>query len=374
VTDDPSWGPGTRAVRAGLDAAGQGEPLLAGPVLAAPYHLQGPADASPYAYGRDANPTWTRLEAALGELEGGDSVVFASGMAAMSAVLLGRLERGDVLVAPHDGYPGVRLLAAEYLTPRGVEVRFVRTDTGQITAAAPGATLVWVETPANPGLEVCDVAAVAEAAHAAGALLGVDNTVATPLGQRPLHLGADFSMLSATKTLGGHSDLLLGAVSVHDAALAADLRRWRTRAGAIPGPLEAWLLHRSLATLELRLERQSANALAVSRFLQGRPEVGDIRHPGLDGHPGHGAAARQMRRFGALVGFTLASAERAQAFLGALELVAEATSFGGVHSTAERRGRWGTDAVAEGFIRFSAGCEDADDLVADVAHALDVTR
>jgi cystathionine gamma-lyase len=374
VTDDPSWGPGTRAVRAGLDAAAQGEPLLGGPVLAATYHLQGPADASPYAYGRDANPTWTRLEAALGELEGGEAVVFASGMAAMSAVLLARLERGDVLVAPHDGYPGVRQLAAEYLTPRGVEVRFARTDTDEITAAAPGATLVWVETPANPGLEVCDVAAVAEAAHAAGALLGVDNTVATPLGQRPLDLGADFSMLSATKTLGGHSDLLLGAVSVRDAALAADLRRWRTRAGAIPGPLEAWLLHRSLATLELRLERQSANALAVAHFLQGRPEVGNIRHPGLDGHPGHGAAARQMRRFGALVGFTLASAERAQAFLGALELVAEATSFGGVHSTAERRERWGTDAVAEGFIRFSAGCEDADDLVADLARALDVSK
>jgi cystathionine gamma-lyase len=374
VTDDPSWGPGTRAVRAGLDAPAQGEPLLSGPVLAAPYHLQGPADASPYAYGRDANPTWTRLEAALGELEGGDSVVFASGMAAMAAVLLARLERGDVLVAPHDGYPGVRHLAAEYLSPRGVEVRFVRTDTDEIRAAAPGATLVWVETPANPGLEVCDVAAVAEAAHAAGALLGVDNTVATPLGQRPLDLGADFSMLSATKTLGGHSDLLLGAVSVRDAALAADVRRWRTRAGAIPGPLEAWLLHRSLATLELRLERQSANALAVAGFLQGRLEVSNVRHPGLDEHPGHGAAARQMRRFGALVGFTLASAQRAQGFLGALELVAEATSFGGVHSTAERRGRWGTDAVAEGFIRFSAGCEDADDLIADVARALDVTK
>src|SRR3954463_9246475 len=352
---------GTRAVHAGLDPAAPGEPLLAGPVLAAPYHLQGPADASPYAYGRDANPTWTRLEAALGELEGGDSVVFASGMAAMAAVLLARLERGDVLVAPHDGYPGVRHLGAEYLSPRGVEVRFVRTDTDEITAAAPGATLVWVETPANPGLEVCDVAAVAEAAHAAGALLGVDNTVATPLGQRPLDLGADFSMLSATKTLGGHSDLLLGAVSVRDAGLAEGLRRWRTRAGAIPGPFEAWLLHRSLATLELRLERQSDNALAVARFLQGR--LDDVRHPGLDGHPGASAAARQMRRFGPLVGFSLPSAEQAQAFLGALELVAEATSFGGVHSTAERRGRWGTDAVPEGFIRFSAGCEDAPDLL-----------
>jgi cystathionine gamma-lyase len=362
-------------VRAGLGPAAQGEPLLAGPVLAAPYHLQGAADASPYGYGRDANPTWTRLEAALGELEGGaEAVAFASGMAAMSSVLLARLERGDVLVASGDGYPGVRQLAAEYLTPRGVEVRLVPTDTQAVLAAAPGAALVWVETPANPGLEVCDVPAVAAVARAAGALLAVDNTLATPLGQRPLDLGADFSMLSATKALGGHSDLLLGAVSVRDAGMAADLRRWRTRAGAIPGPFEAWLLHRSLATLELRLERQSSNALALARFLRDRPEVSDVRHPGLDGHPGHDAAVRQMRRFGALVGFSLESAEQAQAFLGALELVAEATSFGGVHSTAERRARWGTDAVSEGFIRFSAGCEDEADLLADVERALAAVR
>jgi len=142
--------------------------------------------------------------------------------------------------------------------------------------------------------------------------------------------------------------------------------------GAIPGPFEAWLLHRSLPTLELRLERQSSNALALARFLRNRPGVSDVRHPGLDGHPGHAAAARQMRRYGPLVGFTLASAEHAQAFLGALELVAEATSFGGVHSSAERRARWGTDAVAEGFIRFSAGCEDEVDLLADVERALAV--
>jgi cystathionine gamma-lyase len=366
------WGPGTRAVRAGLDPAVPGEPLLAGPVLAAPYHLPGPADASPYGYGRDANPTWTRLEAALGELEGAEAVAFASGMAAMSAVLLARLERGDVLVASRDGYPGVRQLAAEQLTPRGVDVRLVPTETEALLAAAPGATLVWVETPANPGLEVADIAAVAKAAHAAGALLAVDNTLATPLGQRPLDLGADFSMLSATKTLGGHSDLLLGAVSVRSVELAAGLRNWRTRAGAIPGPFEAWLLHRSLATLELRLARQSSNALALARFLSERPEVSDVRHPGLDGHPGQAAAARQMRRYGALVGFTLESAEHAQAFLSALALVAEATSFGGVHSTAERRARWGTDAVAEGFIRFSAGCEDEADLLADVGSALAV--
>jgi cystathionine gamma-lyase len=373
MTDKPRGlrkgaGWGTRAVRAGLDPAAQGEPLLAGPVLAAPYHLAGAADASPYGYGRDANPTWTRLEAALGDLEEAETVAFASGMAAMSAVLLARLGPGDVLVASGDGYPGVRYLADEYLTPRGVDVRLVPTATDAFAAAAYGATLLWLETPANPGLEVADIAAVAATAHAVGALLAVDNTLATPLGQRPLDLGADLSMLSATKTLGGHSDLLLGAVSVRDAALAEDLRRWRTRAGAIPGPFEAWLLHRSLATLELRLERQSTNALAVARLVAGR--LDDARHPGLNGHPGAAAAARQMRRFGALAGFSLPSAEQAQAFLGALELVAEATSFGGVHSTAERRARWGTDAVPEGFVRFSAGVEDTEDLLADVERAL----
>jgi cystathionine gamma-lyase len=373
MTDKPGGrrkgaGWGTRAVHAGLDAAAQGEPFLAGPVLAAPYHLAGAADASAYGYARDANPTWTRLEAALGDLEEAETVVFASGMAAMSAVLLGRLRPGDLLVASGDGYPGVRQLADEYLAPEGVTVRLVPTATDAFTAAAEGAALLWVETPANPGLEVADIAAVAVAAHDAGALLAVDNTLATPLGQRPLDLGADFSMLSATKSLGGHADLLLGAVSVRDAVLAHDLRRWRTRAGAIPGPFEAWLLHRSLPTLELRLERQSTNALVIARLLADR--LDDVRHPGLDGHPGAAAAARQMRRFGALVGFSLPSAEQAQAFLGALELVAEATSFGGVHSSAERRARWGTDAVPEGFIRFSAGVEDTEDLLADVERAL----
>ena len=198
---------------------------------------------------------------------------------------------------------------------------------------------------------------MAAAAHAAGALLAVDNTLATPLGQRPLDLGADISMLSATKTLGGHSDLLLGAVSVRDAGLAEDLRRWRSRAGAIPGPFEAWLLHRSLATLELRLERQSDERARASpaSWRAGSTTSGT---PGSTATPAPRRPRARCAASAALVGFSLPSAERAQAFLGALELVAEATSFGGVHSTAERRARWGTDAVPEGFIRFSAGCED----------------
>jgi cystathionine gamma-lyase len=362
-------GPSTRAIHAGRPAAEQGAPLLPGPVLAAPYHLRGDADASPYGYGRDANPTWTALESAFGALDGGETVVFGSGMAAVSAAVLARLRPGDVMVATEDGYPGIRKLASDRLVPAGIAVRLVPTETEAVVAAVRGASLVWVETPSNPRLRSCDVRAVAAAAHGAGALLAVDNTLATPLGMQPLALGADFAVTSATKLVSGHSDVLLGAVSVRDPALAAGLRSWRTQVGAIAGPFEAWLTHRSLATLGLRLERASANALAVARALRERDDVLEVMHPADDP-----VAVAQMSAFGPLVGFTLPSAEAAAAFLDACTLVAEATSFGGVESTAERRARWGTDAVPEGFIRFSAGCEDTEDLVADVRSALDAAR
>lgn len=367
MTDgEPGLGPGTRAVRAGLPAARDGEPLLPGPELAAPYHLTGPVDAAPYGYGRYSNRSWTRLEAALGDLEGGEALVFASGMAALSAVVE-RLERGDVLVAPGDGYPGLRHLA-ERAERRGVAVRLVPTDTRAILAACEGATLVFVETPSNPRLDVCDIAAVADAAHAAGALLAVDNTLATPFGQRPLELGADFSAAAATKALAGHSDVLLGYVAARDPELLGPARAWRDHCGAIPGPFEAWLVHRSLATAELRSERQSANAEAIAALLRERADVREVRHPG-----DHEAARRQMRRLGPVVGFGLADAATAQRFLAHAELVAEATSFGGVHTTAERRARWNTDAVDEGFVRLSAGIEDAADLLADISRALDAS-
>jgi cystathionine gamma-lyase len=264
----------------------------------------------------------------------------------------------------------VRGVASERLAPRGVDVRLVPTDTEAIVAACPGARMVWIETPSNPALDVCDIAAVAAAAHAAGARLVVDNTLATPLGQRPLEHGADAVHYSATKALSGHSDIVLGAAATRDPEWAADLRHQRSRGGAIAGPFEAWLLQRSLPTLALRLTRQSENALALARFLGDAGGVADVRHPGLEQHPGHAVARRQMLLYGPLVGFTLDGADRAQRFLGALELVAEATSFGGVHSTAERRARWETDDVAPGFIRFSAGCEDVADLIADVEQAL----
>ncbi|HWM09081.1 MAG TPA: aminotransferase class I/II-fold pyridoxal phosphate-dependent enzyme, partial [Solirubrobacteraceae bacterium] len=276
-----SHGPSTRAVHAGLPPAGQGEPLLPGPVMAAPFHLRGDPHSTPYGYGRDANPTWTHLERAIGELDGGRTVVFSSGMAAVAAVVLPRLSPGDVFVACGDGYPGVRNIAATDLEPKGVTVRLVPTDTDAIVAAADGATLVWVETPSNPRLDVCDLDAVVAAAHAAGALVAVDNTVATPLMQQPLGHGADFAMTSGTKALTGHSDVLLGAVSVRDAALAQELVAWRTRTGSIVGPFEAWLAHRSLATLGLRLERGQANARALAEALAGREGVSHVRWPGV---------------------------------------------------------------------------------------------
>ncbi len=358
-------GPSTRTIHAGIPDAEQGEPLRPGPTLAAPYHLRGDVEGAAHGgYGRDGNPSWAHLERAIGELDGGEAVVFASGMAAVTAVLFTTLRSGDVLVAPADGYFAVRGLAQERLAPLGIETRFVPTDTRAVREAADGAALVWVETPSNPRLDVCDIAAVGEAAHAAGALLAVDNTVCTPLGQQPLALGADFAMLSGTKSVSGHSDVLLGAVSCADRERVAALRRWRSQSGAIPGGFEAWLAHRSLATLGLRLERSSANAAALAAMLEERDDVLEVVTP---------RANPQMTLPGPLVGFTLASAERAQAFLAACDLVTEATSFGGVESTAERRGRWGTDAVPEGFIRFSAGCEDTADLLADVERALDAT-
>jgi cystathionine gamma-lyase len=363
--------PATRAVHAGLPAPAQGEPFLPGPTFASAFHLAGDADAHRFQYHRFGTPTWEHYERALAELEGGEAVVFASGMAAVSAVLLELLGPGDVLVAPSDAYPGVRSVALADVAPKGCDVRLVPTDEAAIREALDGATLVWTEVPSNPALDVLDLAALARDVHAAGALLAVDNTLATPLAQRPLELGADLSMASATKALSGHSDLMLGHVAVRDAAVAERLRAWRTRCGAIAGPFEVWLAHRSLATLDVRLERQCATALALAHALREDGRVGGVRYPGLPDAPGHEVAARQMGgRFGCVVGFELPDAPAAQAFLAACRLVAEATSFGGAHSTAERRARWRTDAVSEGYIRLSAGLEDAGDLLADIRQAL----
>lgn len=375
LPENTSFGDGTRAVRAGLPDPVKYEPTLPGPVFAAHFHLPG-EPTGPYTYGRDENPTWTHLERAIGELEAPGrsvhTVAFASGMAAISAVAFSQLRAGDAVVLPDDGYQALPLLR-ERLEAYGVEVRTAPTGGDAQLRVLEGARLLWIETPSNPGLDVCDVRLLVERAHAGGTLVAVDNTLATPLGQRPLELGADFSVASDTKGMTGHGDILLGHVSTADPERAAEVRRWRKIAGAIPGPMEAWLAHRSLATLHLRVERQCATALVLARALEARPEVSGLRHPGLPGDPSHAVAARQMRRFGSVVSFVLPDQERAERFLEGLRLVDDATSFGGVRSTAERRGRWGGDAVPDGFIRFSVGAEDPEDLVADVLRALEAS-
>ncbi|MCQ4081777.1 cystathionine gamma-lyase [Streptomyces sp. RB6PN25] len=369
-------GDSTRSVHAGRPPAVAYEPSLPGPVFVSHYHLPG-EPAGPYLYGRDENPTWTRLEEALSQLESPDAaaeaVVFSSGMAAISSVVLAHVRSGDTVVLPSDCYQTTRALR-DRLESYGVRVRLAPTAGEAQLDVLDGAKLLWIETPSNPELDVCDVRRLAETAHAAGALVAVDNTLATPLGQRPLNLGADFAVASGTKALTGHGDLLLGYVVVRDAELAASVRLWRKTVGAIPGPMEAWLAHRSLATLQLRVERQAANALALAAALKERDEVSGVRHPGLPDDPAHRVAAAQMRWFGSVVSFVLPDQDHADRFLTALRLTSEATSFGSVLSTAERRGRWGGDSVPDGFIRFSVGVEDADDIVADVLQALDAAK
>src|SRR3954447_18485290 len=367
-------GEGTRAVRAGLPEAVKNEPTLPGPAFAAHFHLPGEVDG-PYTYGRDTNPTWTLLERAIGELEapGQDAVealVFASGMAAISSVLFSQLRAGDTVVLPSDGYQALPLVRAQ-LEAYGIEVRTAPTGQDAQLDVLDGARLLWIETPSNPGLDVCDVRRLAAAAHTRGCLVAVDNTLATPLGQRPLELGADFSVASGTKQLTGHGDVLLGYVTGRAGEAMDAVRRWRKIVGAIAGPMEAWLAHRSIATLQMRVDRQNATALVLAQALRERPEVTGLRYPGLPDDPSHKIASAQMRRYGCVVSFTLPTRARADRFLDAMRLVDDATSFGGVRSTAERRGRWGGDAVPEGFIRFSVGAEDPDDLVADVLRALE---
>jgi cystathionine gamma-lyase len=359
---------GTRVVHAGLPAPEPGAPFLPGPVFAAPYHLDPVRGPGVNGYGRSDNPTRRRLEAAIGELEGGSALAFASGQAAITGTLLATLRPGDAVALPSDGYYTVRAFAESTL--RGIGVRVVLVPTAGPYPPFAGVRLVLLETPANPGLDVCDLRAVTAAAHAAGALVAVDNTTATPLGQRPLELGADLVVASATKGLTGHSDVLLGYVATNDDGLLDRLGVWRTQSGGIPGAFDAWLAHRSLATLDIRLARQTANAAAIAASLAARSDVDGLRWPGLPSDPSYSVAAAQMRRMPGVVSFDLGSAERVARFLTASALIFAATSFGGVHTTADRRAQWGDD-TAPGFVRLSCGIEDTEDLVSDLSSALD---
>ncbi len=361
--------PETVAVTAGRLPREPGAPLSTPIVAASTYHH----GAEP-AYARSGTPTWAALEEAIGALEGGTATAFSSGMAAASAIL-DLVPPGARVVAPGAAYFGVTELLRER-AERGaiVLVPVDPTDLGAVVAALPGAALLWLETPTNPLLEVVDVEAAADAARAAGARTVVDATFASPLGLRPLALGADVSLQSATKLIGGHSDLLLGLATAADPALAARLHGRREAVGATPGALEAFLALRGLRTLPVRLERAQATAAELARRLDAHPAVERVRYPGLPSHPGHALAARMLAGPGALLSFDVrGGADAADRVCAALRLVVHATSLGGVETLAERRARYASEranGTPAGLVRMSVGLEHVDDLWADLARAL----
>ncbi|MDN6400166.1 MAG: cystathionine gamma-lyase [Brachybacterium sp.] len=344
-----------------------GAPIALPLTPASTFALPGTTDA-PFTYGRAGGPTWSALEEALGVLEQAEVAVLPSGMAAISSVLLTQLTPGDRVLLPSDGYYATRSLAERFLVPAGIEA-VLRPTAEYAQQDLTGFTVVHLETPSNPGLDLCDIAEVSTRAHAAGALVVVDNTTLTPFGQRPLDLGADVVVASDTKAPNGHSDALLGHVASRDAAVMETVRAWRTLAGGIPGQLETWLVHRGLETLELRLDRMCTSAQVLAERLAEHPAVQGVVHPGLASHPQRELVARQMARPGSLIGLTLADEGAAERFLAAARLVVPATSFGGVHTSGERRARWG-DAVPGGFVRLSVGCEPTEALWADLDAAL----
>lgn len=345
----------------------KGESVAPPIVSATTYHLPEVEGAS-HVYGRMSMPTWEAVEAQLSILEDAPSVAFPSGMAAISAALMALLTDRKRLIIPSDGYYVTRVFSAEVLAAYGVEV--VEVPTAEIAEAdVSGGAVVFIETPSNPGLECCDIARVAQRVRTAGGLLVVDNTTMTPLLQRPLDLGADMVVAADTKAPGGHSDILFGHVATRDAGLEARVRQWRKLSGAVPGAFEAWLLHRGIETLEVRLERMCASAQAIAERLALQPMVKNLRYPGLPGDPSFEIASRQMSGFGFLIGFELADAEAAERFLSACPFVTQTTSFGGTHTAGERRARWG-DPVAEGFIRLSVGVEPLEPLWAAIEAAL----
>lgn len=361
-------GDSTRAIQAVDSPAVAGRPVAPLPVPAATFHLSPDEGAEDHIYGRYSNPSWGQLEAALGQLEGATTaLVFGSGMAALTAALRALTVPGSVLVVPADGYYQTRRYATERLAPLGITVREVVA--GELCDAAEQADVVLAESPTNPGLDVVDLRRLAGICHRRGCRLIVDNTTATPFGQQPLSLGADLVVASATKSLAGHSDLLAGYAAGSHPDLMAAVEAERVLSGAILGSFETWLLLRSLSTFGLRYERQCQNAMALAAALRGDPRVRSVRYPGLPDDPAHPVAAAQMRRFGGLVAVELADADAVHDLVRRSELLVAATSFGGIHTSVDRRARWGDD-VPGGFARISAGIEDTDDLVADVMRAL----
>ena len=343
----------TRAVTSGRPAREPDSPFNVPVTFASTYVAGGEVE-----YGRYGNPTWSALEEAVGDLEGGWALAFSSGLAAASAVL-SLLPEGGTALAPDNAYSGTLSLLRERAGAGRAELRVVDvSDTSAAVAACPGSDLVWVESPTNPRLDVADLPALAAAAHDAGALFVVDNTFASPVLQRPLELGADLVVHSATKLIAGHSDVLLGLVCGRDEELRLRLDGRRRLHGAVPGPMEAWLALRGLRTLALRVERAQGSAIQLAARLDGHPAVQRVRYPGS----------------GSMLAVEVVGGAAGADRLGAaVRLWIHATSLGGVESSLERRRRWESEsaAVSESLVRLSVGIEDVEDLWADLALALD---
>ncbi|GAA4374975.1 cystathionine gamma-synthase [Actinomadura verrucosospora] len=333
-----------------------------------------------YEYSRSANPTRTALEVCLAETEGGArGLAFASGLAAEDALLRTVCKPGAHVIVPNDAYGGTYRLFAKVAQPWGVEFDPVPLgDIAAVRAAVrPDTKIIWVETPTNPLLGVADIAALAAVARDAGALLAVDNTFASPYLQRPLELGADVVVHSTTKYIGGHSDVVGGALIVADADLGERLAFHQNAMGAVAGPFDAWLTLRGIKTLGVRMDRHCANAERVAELLTRHPSVRQVLYPGLPDHPGHEIAAKQMKAFGGMVSFRMESEEAAVRVCERTKLFTLGESLGGVESLIEHPGRM-THASAAGsplevpadLVRLSVGIEDAADLLRDLEQAL----
>ena len=346
------------------------------------FHLPDPSQPGEYRYSRVKNPTVVGLEQAVAALEDGQyGLAFGSGMAAISAAL-SLVEAGDHILCTQDVYGSTFSILRQHLNRYNVQHDFidmVESDPAALEAAMrPNTRLVWVETPTNPLLKIINIAQMAEIAHRHGAWLGVDNTFASPYFQTPLALGADLVMHSCTKYLGGHSDLVAGMLVMNDEGLYEQLLKTRRFTGGILGPFDAWLLLRGVKTLAVRMEAHQRNASAVAHFLDAHPRVARIYFPGLEDHPQHALAARQMRGFGGMVTVELQGGhEAAKQFVGSLRVFTSAVSLGGIESLAEipyfltHQSMQGTDvAINPATVRLSVGLEHADDLISDLDQAL----
>lgn len=377
----------TRAIHVGQDADTATGATIVPIYQTATFTQEAPGKHLGYEYSRSGNPTRTALETALASLERAThGLAFASGLAAETAVL-SLLRPGDHVVAAEDLYGGTIRLLRQVFEPLGIRTTFVdSTSVDRLReAVTPSTRMLWVESPSNPLLAITDIEAAAVVAHKAGALLVVDNTFATPYLQQPLELGADIVLHSTTKYVGGHSDVVGGAVLLNDAELRESIAFYQNAAGGVPGPFDSWLVLRGLKTLAVRMRAHCENAAAVASHLHRAREVETVYYPGLPDHPGHELAGRQMSGFGGMVSVRLSGGRAAaHEFLQSLTLFSLAESLGGVESLAgypadmthaslsaderERRG------IGGGLVRLSVGIEDVDDLLSDITEALAVVR